>query len=306
VNPTHARAPAPIFAGGRVHGSIRRCISTTSHRSARVHAGGRATWCRRRGCGSARCSVRVFDSRILAAFIRQQERLFGCGQTTVSRNSFQNQLGPAVSIPTVFRPREIERRHRPSFAKGDTCSLPCEHDTVGQHPSPTGSATIPTGGNALGVGMLEARVRSPSFRDLLTWRSGVDAGVRWWNVAKWDRPSRPRCVSHQASRALRYAGPACCVWTSLKQSVSATVGRAYLRPAFRRTRRALLRESAEHPRSDEGRASDVVAAAAGVCPGTFQPSAAVAWFSAGVRAHLVRVLALGRRRLGVLLRARSR
>lgn len=112
-----------------------------------------------------------------AAFIPQQERLFAGGQTTV-RGFQQNELGPAVYIPTSYDTLHTDGTKFPpgtTLAPGDTAYFRSSN-TVGQR-------TIPTGGNALTVGMLEARFRSPILSDVLTWALFVDAGAVW-NVGK--------------------------------------------------------------------------------------------------------------------------
>jgi outer membrane protein insertion porin family/translocation and assembly module TamA len=109
-----------------------------------------------------------------AVFIPQQERLFAGGQTTV-RGFQQNELGPAVYVPTVFDTVHANGSH------GDSLSLRNPADTVYFRASNNigGQRTVPTGGNALAVGMLEARIRSPILPDILTWALFVDAGAVW-------------------------------------------------------------------------------------------------------------------------------
>jgi len=108
-----------------------------------------------------------------AVFIPQQERLFAGGQTTV-RGFQQNELGPAVYVPTKFD------MVLANGAPADSAALKDPTQTVYFRASNTvGQRTIPTGGNALAVGMLEARIRSPIFPDILTWAVFVDAGAVW-------------------------------------------------------------------------------------------------------------------------------
>jgi outer membrane protein insertion porin family/translocation and assembly module TamA len=107
-----------------------------------------------------------------AVFIPQQERLFAGGQTTV-RGFQQNELGPAVYVPTVFDTVYANGVHDTTFtSKTDTGYFRASNKIGGQR-------TIPTGGNALAVGMLEARIRSPIFPNILTWAVFVDAGAVW-------------------------------------------------------------------------------------------------------------------------------
>ena len=107
-----------------------------------------------------------------ADFIPQQERLFGGGQSTV-RGYQQNELGPAVYIPVSYD------TVRSSGPRGGDPSNP--NDTVYIRASNLigGQRTIPTGGNALAIGMLEARIRSPIFPDVLQWALFVDGGEVW-------------------------------------------------------------------------------------------------------------------------------
>ena len=109
-----------------------------------------------------------------AVFIPQQERLFAGGQTTV-RGFQQNELGPAVYVPTVFDTVQANGSHC------DSACLTNPANTVYFRASNNigGQRTIPTGGNALAVGMLEARIRSPILPDILTWALFVDAGAVW-------------------------------------------------------------------------------------------------------------------------------
>ena len=105
------------------------------------------------------------------AFIPQQERLFAGGQTTV-RGFQQNELGPAVYIPLKFDTVNAVGAHVASITPGDTVFFRATSTLGGQR-------TIPTGGNALAVGMLEARIRSPIFPDALQWALFLDAGSVW-------------------------------------------------------------------------------------------------------------------------------
>jgi outer membrane protein insertion porin family/translocation and assembly module TamA len=119
-----------------------------------------------------------FDNSAL--FIPQQERLFAGGQTTV-RGFQQNELGPAVYIPAAY---DTVR------ASGTRCLTPCASltnpaDTVYFRASDTVTSqrTIPTGGNALAVLMLEARIHSPFLPEMLEWALFLDGGAVW-NVGK--------------------------------------------------------------------------------------------------------------------------
>ncbi len=115
-----------------------------------------------------------------ATFIPQQERLFAGGQTTV-RGYQQNELGPAVYIPAAVDTLHTDGTpyaHGATLNPGDTAYFRASNNAG----SPR---TIPTGGNALAVGMLEARIRSPILPNLLEWALFVDGGAVW-NVGKPD------------------------------------------------------------------------------------------------------------------------
>ena len=114
-----------------------------------------------------------------AEFIPQQERLFAGGQTTV-RGFQQNELGPAVYLPD-----SIETVHADGtpylpgqFVRGDTAYFRASTTAPGQS-----QRTVPTGGNALAVGMIEARIRSPFLPNILQWAVFLDGGAVW-NVGK--------------------------------------------------------------------------------------------------------------------------
>ena len=115
-----------------------------------------------------------------AVFIPQQERLFAGGQTTV-RGYQQNELGPAVYIPAGFDTLNAAGTviHNAALVPGDTFYFRTNNTVTSQR-------TVPTGGNALAVGMLEARIRSPFLPELLEWALFVDAGAIW-NVGQPDQ-----------------------------------------------------------------------------------------------------------------------
>lgn len=111
-----------------------------------------------------------------AAFIPQQERLFAGGQTTV-RGYLQNELGPAVYIPARYDTVAVHRVNpNAPWGPGDTAYFETSN-TVGSQ------RTVPTGGNAMAVGNLEARIRSPFLADLLEWAVFLDGGAVW-NVGR--------------------------------------------------------------------------------------------------------------------------
>lgn len=107
------------------------------------------------------------------AYVPVQERLFAGGATTV-RGFRQNELGPVVyntaSYDTV----------RADGAKGGDPSNPKQTVFFRASAETGGGRTIPTGGNAMLVANLEARVRSPVFADALQLAFFADAG-RVWN-----------------------------------------------------------------------------------------------------------------------------
>jgi len=106
-----------------------------------------------------------------ALFVPQQERLFAGGPTTV-RGFRQNELGPAVYIPSGYDTVRADGRRGGDLAnQADTVYFRAR-DSVSQR-------IVPTGGNALVVAMVEARIRSPLLSDLLQWTVFVDAGAVW-------------------------------------------------------------------------------------------------------------------------------
>ena len=107
-------------------------------------------------------------------FVPAQERLLAGGPTTV-RGFRQNELGPAVYIPSsygIFRPDGTPVPAITSVAVGDTVYFRASN-TVGQR-------AVPTGGNAMVVGNLEVRLKSPFLPELLKWTVFADVG-RVWN-----------------------------------------------------------------------------------------------------------------------------
>jgi outer membrane protein assembly factor BamA len=108
-----------------------------------------------------------------AAFIPQQERLFAGGQNTV-RGYQQNELGPAVYIPAAF-----DTVHANGTLGGIITNNPSDTVYFRARNNIGSQRTIPTGGNALAVGMLEARIRSPILPDILQWALFLDAGAVW-------------------------------------------------------------------------------------------------------------------------------
>jgi len=107
-----------------------------------------------------------------ALFVPQQERLFAGGPTSV-RGFRQNELGPAAYIPSAYDTVRADGRAGGDPANpADTVYFRADADSVGER-------IVPTGGNALVVAMLEARLRSPVLRDLLEFTAFADAGAVW-------------------------------------------------------------------------------------------------------------------------------
>ncbi|MGH7654455.1 MAG: BamA/OMP85 family outer membrane protein [Gemmatimonadaceae bacterium] len=112
-----------------------------------------------------------------SVFIPQQERLFAGGQTTV-RGFQQNELGPAVYIPNTVDTVSTAGAPVHSINGGSTYYF--------RAPADSGQRIVPTGGNALAVGMIEARIRSPILPNILQWAVFLDAGAVW-NVGSTDQ-----------------------------------------------------------------------------------------------------------------------
>jgi outer membrane protein assembly factor BamA len=107
-----------------------------------------------------------------SVYVPPQERLFAGGPTTV-RGFRQNELGPALYIPTGYD------TVRANGTRGGDPSNP--RDTVYFRAVPDSGSprVIPTGGNALIVANLEARLRSPVLPDIIQWTVFADVGDVW-------------------------------------------------------------------------------------------------------------------------------
>lgn len=129
-----------------------------------------ATWYRQLGATTVTAHVRAGivqgqgSAGGVGSFIPPQERLYAGGPTTV-RGFRQNELGPAVYIVSGYRV--------------DTVAGEVFYRTDG---STVAERVVPTGGNTLVVGNLEARWRSPIAPKLLQLAAFADAG-RLWNRA---------------------------------------------------------------------------------------------------------------------------
>lgn len=107
-----------------------------------------------------------------ARFVPAQERLFAGGPTTV-RGFRQNELGPAVYIPSAFDTVTAGgARVTTPIAAGDTVYFRSNADSVSQR-------AVPTGGNTLIVGNAEIRFAGPFLPNLLRWTLFADVGQVW-------------------------------------------------------------------------------------------------------------------------------
>jgi outer membrane protein assembly factor BamA len=107
-----------------------------------------------------------------ARFVPAQERLFAGGPTTV-RGFRQNELGPAVYIPTAFDTvNAAGARVTGPVAAGDTVYFRANVDSVGQR-------AVPTGGNTLLVGNAELRFSAFLLPSILRWTLFTDVGQVW-------------------------------------------------------------------------------------------------------------------------------
>jgi outer membrane protein assembly factor BamA len=107
-----------------------------------------------------------------ALFVPQQERLFAGGPTTV-RGYNQNELGPAAYIPAGYD--TVRANGRP----GGDPSNPADTVYFRASSSSPGPRIVPTGGNAMVVAMLEARIPSPLLTNVLQFTAFTDAGAVW-------------------------------------------------------------------------------------------------------------------------------
>lgn len=107
-----------------------------------------------------------------AAFVPPQERLFAGGPTSV-RGFRQNELGPAVYIPSAFDTLRVDGTQAPAIpVPGETYFFRANPEEVGQR-------AVPTGGNTLLVGNAELRFTSPFLSNLLRWTVFADIGELW-------------------------------------------------------------------------------------------------------------------------------
>ncbi len=205
-----------------------------------------------------------------ATFIPQQERLFAGGQTTV-RGYEQNELGPAVYIPVGYDT---------TLTNGKiTHTLPAPGDTVYFRSSSTGAGlrTVPTGGNALAVGMLEARIRSPFLPEVLEWAVFLDGGAVW-NVGKEGESIGVNSLRWTPGFGVRiHTGFGALRLDLAYNPYQPPAGAAYFdAPVV--SGGALYCVSPLNTLPVMAAASGAVTQAAGVCPGTFRPPLQSAWY----------------------------
>lgn len=114
---------------------------------------------------------RSFSFTRTAGFVPPQERLFAGGPTSV-RGFRQNELGPAVYIPTRYDTLSTSGAQVTSVQPGDTVFLRANADEVNER-------AVPTGGNSMVVGNAEVRITSPFLPTLLKWTLFMDVGELW-------------------------------------------------------------------------------------------------------------------------------
>jgi outer membrane protein assembly factor BamA len=197
-----------------------------------------------------------------AVFVPQQERLFAGGPTTV-RGFRQNELGPAVYIPSGYDTVRADGRRGGDLANPADTVYFRARDSVSQR-------IVPTGGNALVVAMAEARIRSPLLSDLLQWTIFVDAGAVW---------NRGTADADLSFKSLRWTPGVGMRLRTLIGSLRLDVAyNPYSRPAGAAYFDAPLAAGGELFCVSPGNTLRVTTAAdgrvqqaTGSCPGTFQP-----------------------------------
>ena len=212
-----------------------------------------------------------------ATFIPQQERLFAGGQTTV-RGFQQNELGPAVYIPAAYDTVHAGGSlfpHGAALKAGDTAYFRSSSAAGGLR-------TVPTGGNALAVAMLEARIRSPFLPKILEWAIFIDGGAVWnvgkedesigFNSLRWTPGFGARI--HTGFGALRldlaynpYQQPAGAAYFDAPVTSGGALYCVSPKNALQVT-----------PVVVNGVATGAVTQVSGVCPGSFQPPLQSAWY----------------------------
>ena len=107
------------------------------------------------------------------AYVPVQERLFAGGANTV-RGFRQNELGPVVYNASAYD------TVRADGTRGGDPADPAQVVYFRANPATASGRAIPTGGNAMLVANLEARMRSPVLAEVLQLAFFADAG-RVWN-----------------------------------------------------------------------------------------------------------------------------
>lgn len=110
-----------------------------------------------------------FTRRI--GFVPPQERLFAGGPTSV-RGFRQNELGPAVYIPTRYDTVSTSGAQVSTISPGDTVYLRADAAEVNER-------AVPTGGNSMVVGNAELRITSPFLPTILKGTLFMDVGELW-------------------------------------------------------------------------------------------------------------------------------
>lgn len=205
-----------------------------------------------------------------ALFVPPQERLFAGGPTTV-RGFRQNELGPAVYIPGAYDTVRSDGRRGGSPANpNDTVFFRARADSGSLR-------VVPTGGNALIVANLEARIRSPLLPDIMQWTAFADVGE------VWNRGSEGGSLGFKALR-----------WTpGVGVRVLTVIGFVRADLAYNPYERAAGAAYFDAPLSEGGAlfcvspgnslrvtatADGHVQQSAGTCPSTFQPSRSSGFF----------------------------
>jgi outer membrane protein assembly factor BamA len=97
-------------------------------------------------------------------FIPLQERLYAGGPNSV-RGFRQNEMGPAIYIPTGFDSTDVPGHDSLQIWEAD--------------PLKVGDRTVPTGGDNVIVANVELRRRAPAYPELVQYALFIDAGQVW-------------------------------------------------------------------------------------------------------------------------------
>ncbi len=207
-----------------------------------------------------------------ATFIPQQERLFGGGQTTV-RGFQQNELGPAVYIPAAYDTLHADGSafaHGVALKQGDTAYFSSSSAAGGLR-------TVPTGGNALAVAMVEARIRSPFLPKILEWAIFLDGGAVW-NVGKEDESVGFNSLRWTPGFGARiHTGFGALRLDLAYNRYQQPAGAAYF-DAPVQSGGALYCVSPKNTLPVTVGTNNAITQASGLCPGSFQPPLQSAWY----------------------------